>query len=583
MARPRKRLAPELGLGTTLGWYRLERLIGRGGMGSVYQAVDLRLNRVVALKILSPTLALDPDFRERFRREAVAQAALDHPHVVPVYDTGHDGGYSFLAMRYVDGETLKDRLATVPPEAVESVVLLAQVADALETAHAAGIVHRDVKPGNILIERGTAFLADFGLTKIRGAGDLTNTGHQLGTIDYMSPEQFLNESATARTDVYSLAAVLYECLTGHVPFQRGSDVAVMYAHLEDPVPALGLQLPDTLDAVVRQAMSKEPTDRPESANAFIAEVAASLDITLEPIRHGRVASPVGPEMRPTPRHARRRGLVAAGALVAAGVGAGVAASTFHDDRVHALQSPAPASRRIAVGPADFDVPASWSVRRSSATDATFVLNANNKLFTHTAPDAHADLATVRGAKAASVTVSARRGTVYERGTRAVYVIPLATRDFVATCRTGPAARATCAHIVGTVRIHSAQPRTLPRDAYIKRVNDILRSLARDRRTLRTSLGLASTSATQASAADDLAARFERAATAVARVRERDVTTGSAGSLATSLRNVANAYRSGASAAEAGDATAYATAIGRIVSTERSATRSAAQLRLTVPR
>ena len=229
--------------GSIVAGYRLEREVGGGGMGVVWRARDLRLERPVALKLIRPEIAADRGFRERFTREARLAAALDHAHVLPVYEAGEAaGGELFLAMRFVDGHDLATLLAAEHRlEAGRASRLLAQVALALDAAHAEGLVHRDVKPANILIATQDgeehAYLSDFGLTiEVAAEERLTVSGLFLGTVSYAAPEQLRAERVDARTDVYALGCVLYQCLTGEVPYPRDSDSAAMLAHLSDPVP-----------------------------------------------------------------------------------------------------------------------------------------------------------------------------------------------------------------------------------------------------------------------------------------------------------------------------------------------------------
>ena len=239
-------------------------------MGVVYRATQLSLNRSVALKILSSELGDDESFRERFRREGLLQAAIDHPHIVTVYDTGETEHGLFLAMRMVRGPTLKDMILARELDPARTLRILNQVAEALDTAHDVGLTHRDIKPQNILIgSRDHAYLADFGLTKAPDeAGRLTATGQFVGTIDYVSPEQIQGESATALSDVYALTGVLYECLVGTVPFPKPAEAAVVYAHISEPPPrptAERPELPAAIDEVVAKGMAKDPAERFRSA------------------------------------------------------------------------------------------------------------------------------------------------------------------------------------------------------------------------------------------------------------------------------------------------------------------------------
>src|SRR6266498_2546607 len=251
-------------VGTELAGYRIESVIGRGGMGVVYVADHLRLKRKAALKVLAPELASDERFRERFVIESELAASLEHPNIVPIYDAGEADGLLYIAMRLIEGRDLKtliEREGSLDPD--RTVSLISQVASALDAAHAKGLIHRDVKPANVLIG-GTdhAYLTDFGLTKRPDqTTGLTKTGQFLGSVDYAAPEQFEGKPLDARTDVYSLACVAYECLTGEVPFRRDQEAAVMYAHLRDAPPRASASRPDLppdLDGAISRGMAKRP-------------------------------------------------------------------------------------------------------------------------------------------------------------------------------------------------------------------------------------------------------------------------------------------------------------------------------------
>src|SRR6266571_6472624 len=214
-------------IGREFAGYRVEELIGRGGMGAVYRAEDTRLDRKVALKLLIPDLAEDERFRERFLRESRLAAAIDHPNIVPVHQAGEIDGVLFIAMRYVEGVDIGRLLAEEKVlEPARVALIVEQVAKALDVAHARGLVHRDVKPGNILVFGDHCYLADFGLTKQTSSiSGLTGTGQLIGTVDYVAPEQVRGETLDGRTDEYALSCVAYECLTGTPPLTRGSEVA----------------------------------------------------------------------------------------------------------------------------------------------------------------------------------------------------------------------------------------------------------------------------------------------------------------------------------------------------------------------
>jgi serine/threonine protein kinase len=249
-------------------------------MGAVYQATQLSLNRVVALKLLAPNLGDDPGFRARFEREGQVQAALDHEHIVSVYEAGQSEFGLFLAMRLIRGPTLKQLIFDRALDPRRSVRLLAQVAQALDAAHRAGLIHRDIKPQNILVgDRDHAYLADFGLIKAPDEARLTGTGQFIGTIDYVAPEQIQGEPATPASDIYALTGVLYECLTGEVPFPKPSEAATLHAHVMHPPPTLTERRPDlpaALDGVIAQGMAKDPSSRPSQAAELIQAASRAL-------------------------------------------------------------------------------------------------------------------------------------------------------------------------------------------------------------------------------------------------------------------------------------------------------------------
>ncbi len=272
--------------GSELGGYRIEEPIGQGGMGVVYRVTNVALGRVYALKLLAPALAEDEQFRHRFQREMRIAASLHHPHVVGIHYAGEQDGQLFLAMDYVEGTDLHQVLAKegalAPTRALE---LLTQVASALDAAHANGLVHRDVKPANVLVAvrdgAEHAYLTDFGLAKRSDTlSGLTVQGNVVGTCDYMAPEQVTGERTDARTDVYALACVFFRMLTGKVPYERDSSVATLFAHVHDPPPALTSPLCDQypeFGPVLERAMAKHPSDRYLSAGDFARDAAAALE------------------------------------------------------------------------------------------------------------------------------------------------------------------------------------------------------------------------------------------------------------------------------------------------------------------
>jgi serine/threonine-protein kinase len=267
----------ELHVGSPVLGYQVEALVGRGGMGVVYRVFDPALHRHVALKLIAPELALDETFRERFLQESRAVAALEHPNVVPVYSAGQLEDTLYLAMRYVEGSDLRRLLAEGPLEPERALGICAQIAAALDAAHERGLVHRDVKPSNILVEDDDrVYLGDFGLSR-RLDADLPVPGASLGTIAYVAPEQIRGDPLDGRADVYSLACVLYECLTGHPPFTGSSDVAVLFSHLEAQPPTL-----PELETVLATGLAKDPDDRYPTCTAMVEEARRALG--LEPRR-----------------------------------------------------------------------------------------------------------------------------------------------------------------------------------------------------------------------------------------------------------------------------------------------------------
>jgi Protein kinase domain len=351
-----------LTIGSTFAGYVIEAVAGRGGMGVVYRARESRPARTVALKVISPELAADTDFRARFERESEIAATIEHPNVIPVHRVGEEAGQLFLVMRHVDGIDLSAMIANAgrlqPRRAVD---IIAQVCAALDAAHARGLVHRDVKPANVLVTReGHVYLTDFGIAKRSDAtGGSTLTGYFLGTLDYSAPEQIESGRVDARTDVYATGCMLYHALTGQVPFQGENAAATIWAHLSAPPPSLRAidgTLPEQLDAVVAKAMAKAPDDRyptagdlGQAAEAAVdsgsptqAEHGMSSDAATtrhEPVRAAafplarRDLPAAEPTLPPTPRAGAAKPpaiviLAAAGILVVGGLAIAWAAGAF---------------------------------------------------------------------------------------------------------------------------------------------------------------------------------------------------------------------------------------------------------------
>jgi serine/threonine-protein kinase len=277
-------------IGTGIGEYRIERLLGRGGMSVVYLAEHVRLKRKAALKLLSPELAEDPTFRARFVSEWERLAQLDHPNIIPVFEAGETDGLMYIAMRYVKTTDLKGLIEQEGPLDPERAMrIVSQTASALDAAHAQDLVHRDVKPANILVAAGAGpegtdhvYLSDFGLTKhTQSQSGLTQTGHFMGTIDYVAPEQISGKGVDGRTDQYALACVLFQCLTGRVPFPREEETAALFAHLQDPPPRvteLRPELPPEIDDPILRAMSKEKEERFDSCTEFARTARRALNV-----------------------------------------------------------------------------------------------------------------------------------------------------------------------------------------------------------------------------------------------------------------------------------------------------------------
>jgi hypothetical protein len=343
-------------VGSEIGPYRVERILGRGGMGVVCLADDLQLKRKVALKVVAAHLAADAEFRARFLRESELAASLDHPNIIPVYAAGEAAGHLFLAMRYVAGPSLRQVVRIGPLLPGEAISIATQIASALDAAHAQGLVHRDVKPSNVLIAptAGTGgsdhvYLADFGLSRQLGEQE-RRAAHEplMGTVEYAAPEQIRGGDVDGRADVYALGCLLYECLTGVPPFQRGSAAATLFAHMEDEPPDASRRNPrldSAVDRVIAKALAKPPDERYQTCHDFVDDARTALGVAAH---------------EPTPRWSRR--LLAIAALALAGL-VGVAfwaIARSQDDarakeaarRILALRSSAPHASDASVSRID---------------------------------------------------------------------------------------------------------------------------------------------------------------------------------------------------------------------------------------
>jgi protein kinase-like protein len=299
--------SPELRPGEEFAGHRIEGVLGRGGMGVVYRAVDLRLERRVALKLITPALSADEDFRRRFQRESQLAASVRQPNVVTIYQAGEADGLLFVTMELIQGKDLRAVLTERGRlDLPTATAIVSQIAAALDAAHASGLVHRDVKPGNVLIGAAAplhVYLTDFGLTKRTSSqSGITKTGLFVGTIDYAAPEQIKGWPVDARADVYALGCVLFEMVAGQPPFRRENEYATMYAHTSEPPPALtsvAPGAPPALDGAIGRALAKEPGDRFPSAGDLARAVNAAVagQAPAEPERTvavGRAAPPPAP-------------------------------------------------------------------------------------------------------------------------------------------------------------------------------------------------------------------------------------------------------------------------------------------------
>ena len=324
--------------GQMLGPYQIVSQIGQGGMATVYKAYHAAMDRYVALKVVATQLSNEPDFLQRFRQEARLIAKLEHPRILPVYDYGEADGVPYMVMRFLDSGTLKERLAAGPLSLQEVDQIFGELADALAYAHENGVIHRDIKPSNAMLDkRGDVFLTDFGVAKIlEGSAGLTATGAVTGTPAYMSPEQAQGLKVDPRSDIYSLGIVLFEMLTGHVPFEAETPLAVLFKQIQNPPPPLSLVRPDLpyqFEAVLLKALAKNPADRYASMNAFrdawkqalteAATLPAAAHIpTSTAVAQPAVSAPVQPAQVATPRKKAFpvAALLIVGALVCLAVG-----------------------------------------------------------------------------------------------------------------------------------------------------------------------------------------------------------------------------------------------------------------------
>jgi serine/threonine-protein kinase len=334
--------------GRTLGGFRLIEERGRGAFATVYRARQVRLDRDVAVKVLDPVVARNPDAARRFDREGSAAAGLDHPNIVPVYEAGDEDGVVYLAMRYVDGATFAEELRDGAPRPERAVEVVRAVGRAIDHAHRRGVLHRDVKPANILTEGERVWLADFGIAaSVQSVGAYTSGA--IGTMQYMAPEQARPGEADGRADLYSLGCVAYECVAGHPPFAGEEMARLLYAHAHQAPPALG---DHALDAFFTKALAKEPGDRFPTGDALAAAYADALGVESH-------------EWEPLPSPRRRRGRSLLAAVVAVLVAGGAALALTRDDSPERVLPSAGLRGPVEIQDPDggrYSLPAGWTVK-----------------------------------------------------------------------------------------------------------------------------------------------------------------------------------------------------------------------------
>ncbi|MFI6295649.1 serine/threonine-protein kinase [Nonomuraea sp. NPDC050790] len=350
-------------IGQEVAGYLIENIVGKGGMAVVYLALDPRLSRRVALKILNPVLSVDDRFRQRFILESRTVASIEHPNIIPIYEANADpSGVLYIAMRYVDGSDLRRLIYDRGPLPIaQANTIFAQVAAALDAAHAHDLIHRDVKPANILLAGDHVYLTDFGITKHRTSiSGLTQTDQFIGTPRYMSPEQINKETVDGRCDQYALACVVYEALAGRLPFQRDNDIALLWAHLaEQPAPLSRVRpdLPLEVDGVMMRALAKAPEQRYPSCTAFVAALRDAISGHVSetaPRQSLRSSAPSAP----APGVGRRNGKLP---IVLAALTAAVAALVLVVLLLMNQQTDAWTSySQTAAAPVTFEHPSSWT-------------------------------------------------------------------------------------------------------------------------------------------------------------------------------------------------------------------------------
>jgi serine/threonine-protein kinase len=623
--------------GDVLAGYRLEEQVGRGGMGVVFRAEHLGLGRRAAVKVMSAQMAADDRFRERFKREARLAASIDHPNIVPVYEAGEDGPHLFIAMRFVDGTDLAAMLAGGSPlDPHWTAGIITQVAAALDAAHRRGLVHRDVKPANVLLVAEAdaapgalphAYLTDFGITReLEATQGLTATGAFVGSVQYAAPEQIEGAPPSAASDVYSLGCLAYECLAGSPPFTRDHDIATLWAHVNDPVVPVSERAPGLgadVDAALARALAKDPSERWPTCAAFAAALAAALgpeehtlvevpgvpggratlsdpraasgSVTSEPGRTAatgdqaaRAGAPAGDRSRSARR--RRTPLVLAG-LVALGVAAVVLGLALGGGRSSAeadvLETP---SARVTLpeggAPQDLDtLPALPELElrapAAAAIDGTVVRvgqlpapAAGTSALPEELVAAAGEPTPVKLPAGEALRYDVRRGG----GLLRVYVLPVAGEDWVVlACETpSVAAVEACDGAAAGLRPRGAAIGVLPDPTFARDLSRLRAALVRVRADEQAALG-ASSRTRRRQAARQLAAAHRSAGSALGRLDVPPPVAAAVAQERQALERLASAFDALAAAAGSGDRGAYQRARERVDAAERA--RASAQAAL----
>ncbi len=599
--------------GQTIAGYRVEEVIASGGMGVVYRATQLSLGRTVALKVLAHHLSADPEFRERFRREAALQARLEHPNIVTVYEAGETDEGLFLALKLVEGTDLRRLIESGELSPERALRLLDQIASALDAAHEAGLVHRDIKPRNVLVDgRDHAYLADFGLTKSSDSGGLTRTGTYMGSLDYVSPEQVRGEQVTGASDRYALAAVLYECLAGEVPFPHDTEAALLYAHVSEPPPRLTKRRPDLppeLDAVIARGLAKEPAERYPSAASLVRDAQAALALqrpasTIPDVRDqlspGRARfgeTIVDPGLlRRAPvialereRESQPWWALAAVALLCAGVA--VAGFLLGHSWTHVRHS---AVGVAVAGPIQLSFPNSdWRPGGAVPNGLRDALALRSRRGTGTLvagfrPRVDAKTLWLSGSAAPKQRTLVRLGPYdalryVQRGGReavSTYAVPVGLGAATITCRGTKEVLARCESVATTLSLRGVAPSSVGPDArYAAALRLLFRRLDAARASERRTLARAKKPGERAGHAEVLASAFATAAVQLggmpARAREKTFHV----KLQRALGRARDGYVSLAAALRAADHDAYLAAANVIRAAERDADAALRSLRL----